>query len=222
MVEAQHRLITEALGVDHLRLLLGISMGGMHAWMWAGLYPDLMDAVMPVACQPSAISGRNWMFRRIIIEAIRNDPDWKGGEYDRPLSYFPFVAPLPYLMTGSAARIQELAPTRETADALYDQIAGQTRGDANDLLYAMEAIMDYDPSVNLEKITARVLTINFADDAVNPPELGVVEPAIASLPDARYILVPASAKTHGHYTNLQAAVWKQHLAKFLDALPSSA
>ena len=219
MVEAQHRLLTEGLGVHHLRLLLGISMGGMHAWMWAGKYPGMMDAVVPVACQPTAISGRNWIFRRIVIEAIRNDPGWNGGDYDGPLSYFARIAPLPFLMTESVNRIQEMAPDRESADALYDQLAGRTGADASDQLYAMEAIMDYDPSGDLEKIAARVLAINFADDTVNPPELGVVEAAIAKIVDARLVTVPASAETHGHYTNLRAAIWKDHLAEFMNTLP---
>ncbi len=217
IVESQYRLLTEHLGIRHLRLVLGSSMGGMHCWMWGGMYPGFMDALVPIASQPVAISGRNWISRRIAIEAIRNDPGWNGGDYVTRPTHYVRTAPFASLMTESVVRLQEMAGTREAADALYRQwVANVAKGDANDQLYATEAVMDYDPAPLLGRITARVLAINFADDAVNPPELGVVEPAIRRIPGARFVLVPSSAETHGHFTHLRAAIWKPHLAAFLE------
>lgn len=219
IIVSQHRLLTEHLGIRHLRLVLGSSMGGMHCWMWGGMYPGFMDALVPIASQPVEISGRNWISRRIAIEAIRNDPGWNGGNYTiKPVHYIR-TAPFGSLMTENVVRLQEMGSTREAADALYRQwVANVARGDANDQLYATEAVMDYDPAPLLGKITAKLLAINFADDAVNPPELGVVEPAIRQIPGAKFVLVPASAETHGHFTHLQAAIWKPHLASFLATL----
>ena len=220
IVEAEHRLVTEGLKVSHLRLVLGASMGGMHCWMWAGMYPDLMDAVVPIASQPTAVTGRNWLYRRIGIEAIRNDPDWKNGDYEKNPSHYVYTAPFATLMTESPVRLGEMAPTREAGDALYQRWVQAVRGtDANDTLYAAEAVMDYDPAAGLHRIKARLLAINFADDEVNPPELGVMEPAIAKIPNARFVLVPASAQSHGHFTYNLAALWKAHLAAFMQALP---
>lgn len=221
IVESEYRLVTEGLGIKHLRLVLGSSMGGMHTWMWGYMYPDLMDGLVPIASQPTRISGRNWMMRRIAIEAIRNDPDWKGGDYEKNPSHYVNTAPFAFLMTESVAQLQEMAPTREAGDALYRKLVDQMRkGDANNSLYATEAIMDYDPSPHLEKIKAKLLAINFADDAVNPPELGVVEQEIKRIANAKYVLVPASEATHGHFTHLRAAIWKSHLAEFMKELPS--
>ncbi len=219
IIASQHRLLTEGLGIGHLRLVLGSSMGGMHCWMWGGMYPGFMDALVPIASQPVEISGRNWISRRIAIEAIRNDPGWNEGNYTTKPTHYIRTAPFSVLMTESVVRLQEMGSTREAADALYRQwVANVAKGDANDQLYATEAVMDYDPAPLLGKITARLLAINFADDAVNPPELGVVEPAIRQIPGARFVLVPASAETHGHFTHLQAAIWKPHLAVFLKEL----
>lgn len=219
IIASQHRMLTEHLGIGHLRLVLGSSMGGMHCWMWGGMYPGFMDALVPIASQPVEISGRNWISRRIAIEAIRNDPGWNEGNYTTKPTHYIRTAPFASLMTESVVRLQEMGSTREAADALYRQwVANVARGDANDQLYATEAVMDYDPAPLLGKITARLLAINFADDAVNPPELGVVEPAIRKIPGAKFVLVPADAGTHGHFTHLQAAIWKPHLAAFLAAL----
>ena len=216
IVASQYRLLTEHLGIRHLRLVLGSSMGGMQCWMWGGMYPGFMDALVPIASQPVEISGRNWISRRIAIEAIRNDPGWHEGNYTTKPTHYIRTAPFASLMTESVVRLQEMGRTRESADALYRQwVANAAKGDANDQLYAIEAVMDYDPAPLLGKITAKLLAINFADDAVNPPELGVVEPAIRSIPGARFVLVPASAETHGHFTHLQAAIWKPHLAAFM-------
>jgi len=219
IVASQHRLLTEHLGIRHLRLVLGSSMGGMHCWMWGGMYPGFMDALVPIASQPVEISGRNWISRRIAIEAIRNDPGWNEGNYTAKPVHYIRTAPFASLMTENVVRLQEMGSTREAADALYRQwVANVAKGDANDQLYATEAVMDYDPAPLLGKITAKLLAINFADDAVNPPELGVVEPAIRQIPGARFVLVPVSAETHGHFTHMQAAIWKPHLAAFLKEL----
>lgn len=221
IVDSEHRLLTEGLGIKHLRLVLGSSMGGMHTWMWGYMYPDLMDGLVPIASQPTRISGRNWMMRRIAIEAIRNDPDWKGGDYEKNPSHYVNTAPFAFLMTESVAQLQEMAPTVEAGDALYRKLVDQVRkGDANNSLYATEAIMDYDPSPHLGKIKAKLLAINFADDAVNPPELGVVEQEIKRVANAKYVLVPPSEATHGHFTHLRAAIWKSHLAEFMKELPT--
>ena len=219
MVEAQHRLLTEGLGVRHLRLVLGTSMGGMQSWMWAETYPDFMDGIVPIASQPTAMSGRNWITRRIRIEAIRNDPDWNGGNYEKNPTRYVYTLPLASLMTESAVRLQEMAPTREAADELYRKLVEDAKkNDANNQLYAIEAVMDYDASKELEKIRARVLAINFADDALNPPELGVMESAIARIRHARLVMVPAGPDSHGHYTYFRAALWKAHLAEFMKDL----
>jgi homoserine O-acetyltransferase len=220
MVIATHRLLTEHLGIAHVRLVLGTSMGGMHSWMWGEMYPDFMDGLVPIASQPIAISGRNWMYRRIGIEAIRHDPDWKDGNYEKNPTHYVYAAPIAALMTESAVHYQQVAPSRAAMDELYAKLVeGAKKLDANNQLYAIEAVMDYDPSKDLDKIKAKVLAINFADDEVNPPELGVVEPAIRRIPGARFVLVPASDRTHGHYTYNLAALWKQHLVDFMKELP---
>jgi homoserine O-acetyltransferase len=195
-------------------------MGGMHAWLWGEMYPDLMDGLVPIASQPIAISGRNWISRRIAIEAIRNDPDWNNGNYDKNPTHYVRTAPFGALMTESVVQLQAMAPTREAGDALYQKMVENARkGDANNQLYAVEAVMDYDPSKDLEKIKARLLAINFADDAVNAPELNVLEPAIKRIPNAKYVVIPASKDTHGHFTHLRAALWKWYLVEFLKELP---
>jgi homoserine O-acetyltransferase len=220
IVEAEHRLVTEGLSLKHLRLVLGSSMGGMQTWLWGEMYPALMDGLVPIASQPIEISGRNWITRRMAIEAIRHDPDWNDGDYQRNPSHYIYTAPMGSLMTESPARLQELAPTRIAADALYQRwVEAASKGDANNQLYAIEAVLDYNPAPDLDKIKAKLLAINFADDEVNPPELGVMDPAIRQIPGARYVLVPAGPETHGHFTHLRAAVWKPYLADFLKTLP---
>ena len=219
IVRAHHRLVTNGLGLARLRLVLGLSMGGMLTWMWGGMYPEVMDALAPIASQPGPMSGRNWIQRRMNIEAIRSDPDWNGGDYDTNPSRWA-LTPFGALMTESVVRIQDLAPTREAADALYRfYVERAGKGDANDRLYQLESSMDYDPTGDLGRIKARLLAINFADDELNPPALGVLEPAIARIPDARAVTLPATASTHGHYTTMQGALWAPHLAEFLAGLP---
>lgn len=213
---AQHRLVTEGFKIPRLKLVMGLSLGGMLTWMFGGMFPDFMDALVPVASQPGPMSGRNWMQRRINVEAIRNDPEWKNGDYETQPTNWVRVAPISALFTQNVVRIQEKGATREQADAFYRQLVENARkGDANDRLYQIESTMDYDPSAGLEKIKARLLAINFADDAVNPPELGVLEAGVARIPGARCIVVPASAKSQGHQNASNAAVWKSHLAELL-------
>ena len=220
MVRLQHRLVTEGLGLTRLHIVTGTSMGGMQTWMWGHMYPGFMDGLVPLASQPIAMSGRNWITRRILIEAIRNDPDWNNGNYEHNPTRYVYTLPLAQLMTENVVRIQEMAPTREAADEFYRKLVEDAkRNDANNQLYAIEAVMDYDPSKELGKIRARLLAINFADDALNPPELNVMEPAIRRIPQARHVLIPAGADTHGHFTYMRAALWKQHLAEFMKTLP---
>jgi homoserine O-acetyltransferase len=217
VVAAQHLLVTKGLGIDHLRLVAGVSMGGMHAWMWAERYPDMMDGVMPIASQPIAVSGRNLIFRRILTEAIRNDPDWSGGEYTSPPRHWVYTAPLWAAVLDSPVRLQAQGPTRAAAIALYDKLVdGATKNyDANDFLYWIESSWDYDPEPELGKIKARLVAVNFADDAINPPDLAVVERLVKSVPAARFVLVPESDRTIGHLTLSLAAVWRPYLAELL-------
>ncbi|MBV9861630.1 MAG: alpha/beta fold hydrolase [Alphaproteobacteria bacterium] len=224
IVDSEHRLVTEGLGVAHLRLVIGRSMGAMHCWLWAEMYPDLMDAIVPLASQPVEISGRNWIMRRAAAEAIRHDPDWKDGNYDKPPTHWIYTAPVGALMTENPARIQEIAPTREQADAYYQRLVERAaKEDANDTLYGIEAVEDYNPEPDLDKITARVLVINSADDMVNPPDLKTVERGLARVKNATYVLIPESERTHGHFTHRYAAIWKPYLVDFLKTLgPSKA
>lgn len=219
MVRAQHRLLTEGLGVDHLRLVMGTSMGGMHTWMWGERYPDLMDALLPLASLPVQIAGRNRMMRRMIIDAIRSDPDWQQGEYvAQPRGLISAVYTLLF-MVSSPWQWQQQAPTRQAADALFDQLVKEYAGrfDANDMLYQFDASRDYDPAPDLEKIMAPLLAINSADDQVNPPELGIMEAKIQRLPRGRYILIPTSDRTRGHGTHSWPEIWHPYLAALLEA-----
>ena len=221
MVEATHRLLTEGLGVRRLRLLLGTSMGCMHAWIWAERYPDFADGLVPLACAPAQIAGRNRMLRRMIIDDIRGDPEWKNGEYSAQPRGLTAAAQVLLFMISSPLQWQKSAPTRDEADRfLALQMQSRLSGaDANDFLYAFEASRDYDPSPGLEKITAPVLAINSADDVVNPPELGLMEKLMPRVKRGRYILIPTGPQTRGHGTHSLPAVWQEHLKKFLEELP---
>jgi len=221
MVRAQFELVTQGLGVHHLRLVLGNSMGGMHAWLWGEQHPDFMDLLVPMASQPSAMSGRNWMLRRLLIESIRRDPDWNQGHYRAPLRGLPLAAAWFGVATsGGTLAYQQAAPTRAAADRLVDErLQAAAEVDANDFLYQWEASGDYDPAPDLERIRARVLAINSADDERNPPELGVMERALARLPDARLYLIPASADTRGHGTTALARFWQAPLRDLLQGEP---
>ena len=218
MVQTQYRLLTEGLNVDHLRLVLGFSMGGMQTWMWGETHPTMMDALMPLASFPVEISGRNFLWRKILSQSIRNDPDWNNGEYTSQPRHYVTVLPLFKLMTLNAAKLQQMAPTRADAETLYENTA-QTTNDANDFLYWLESSWDYDPEPGLGKIVRPLFAVNFADDLINPVELGVLDRVIPTLPGARFAVVPANDTTLGHQTLNQAAMWAPFLKELLDSLP---
>ena len=217
MVRAEYALVHDGLHVDHLRLVMGTSMGAMHTWVWGYMYPDFMDALMPLASAPVEIAGRNRMFRAMIIQAIRNDPDWKNGEYAKPPENGLIAAQYAlWMMTSSALQLHKANPTHEKADEAVAMIRRRaTRTDANDMLYYFEASTDYNPSPNLEKITAPLYAINSADDEVNPPELGILDREIKRVKHGRYILIPTSDETRGHGTHSRPVVWKKYLVELL-------
>ena len=217
MVEAQYRLLVEGLKVDHLRLVMGTSMGGMHTWLWGESHPAFMDALMPLASLPSQISGRNRVWRRMIIDAITNDTEWRGGDYPVQPPGLRVAAEVLYFMGNNPVQRQKEAPTLARADQALDAyLAGATRTlDANNVLYALAASRDYDPAPNLERIAAPLVAVNFADDLINPPELGILEREIKRVPRGRAVLVPMSDRTRGHGTHTLAAVWKDYLAALL-------
>jgi homoserine O-acetyltransferase len=218
MVEAEYRLLTQGLGVNHARLVMGTSMGGMHAWLWGEIHPDFMDALMPLASLPTQISGRNRVWRRIIIDSIRNDPSWNGGEYKTQPASLRTAAGMLWLMSSNPLLRQAEAPTLPKTDEVLDKFVNEyvKTADANDILYALESSRDYDPGPNLEKIRAPLLAINSADDLINPPELGILEREMKRLPDGRAIVLPLSDKTHGHGSHTLAILWKDELAKLLE------
>jgi homoserine O-acetyltransferase len=219
MVAGHYRLLTEGLGVSHLRLLFGTSMGCMHSFVWGETYPNFMDALMPMACQPVQIAGRNRVWRKMVMDAIRNDPEWNGGDYSAEPQQALRTALDLLLIAGSAPLyMQKTLPTRDAADKYLDdyfktRMAGL---DANDLLYAVNASRNYDPSPQLEKITAPVMYINSADDFINPPELPMAEREIKKVKNARLVLIPIGEETRGHGTHTKAVVWKQYLAELLE------
>jgi len=224
MVEAQHRLVKEHLGVRHLRLVLGNSMGGMQTWIWAQKYPDFMDAAVPMASLPTEMSSRNWMMRRLIIDSIRNDPEWMNGNYTKQPHSAQFASVFYGIATnGGNQALYKAAPTREKADQLLDQrLSGPFTGDANDHLYQWDSSRDYNPSAGLERIQAVLLAINSADDERNPPETGVLDREIKRVKNGRVYLIPASDQTAGHGTTGQAKFWKQQLAELLQTAPRGA
>src|SRR5437868_8104424 len=217
MVEAQFRLLTDGLGVNHARLIMGTSMGGMHTWLWGSAHPDFMDALMPLASLPTQISGRNRAWRRMIIDAIRNDPEWKGGEYAAPPQSLRLAAEMLWLMSSNTALRQKETGTLAKSDEVLDKfVADHSKtDDANDVLYALEASRDYDPGPGLEKIKAPLLAINSADDLINPPELGIVEREIKRVAKGRAVVIPLSDKTRGHGSHTIAALWKSDLKALL-------
>jgi homoserine O-acetyltransferase len=217
MILAQHRLLTEGLGVNHLRLVMGTSMGGMHTWLWGETHPDFMDALLPLASLPDQISGRNRVWRRMVSDTIRHDPDWKNGDYaDQPPS-LRLAAEVLFFMSNNPVQRQKEMPTRAEADRVLDAFVSRSirTMDANDVLYAVESSSDYDPGPGLEKITAPLLAINFADDLINPPELGILEREIKRVKHGRAVVIPMSDATRGHGTHTLAAVWKDRLVGLL-------
>ncbi len=220
MVLAQYRVVTECLGVKHLRLIVGNSMGGMNAWVWGATYPGFMDALVPMASQPAAMSGRNWMLRRMLIESIRQDPAYQGGTYITQPPALRIANVLYGIATnGGSLAWQQQAPTTAKADALVDAaLAAPRPADANDFIWQWDASRDYDPAPTLDRITAAVLAINSADDERNPPETGVMDQGLARIPGARLFLIPASTETRGHGTTGIARFWAAQVGAFLAGL----
>lgn len=221
MVELQHRLLTEGLQINHLRMVMGTSMGCMHAWVWGYKYPEFVDGLVPLACAPTQIAGRNRMMRRMILDHIMDDPEWKQGEYTTQPRGLRASLGMLFMMTSAPLVQQRQAPTRDQADSAARAYINNRVGtqDANDMLYQFDSSRDYDPSPFLEMVTAPVLAINSADDLVNPPELGIVERLITRVPNARFILIPISEETRGHGTHTAPNVWGKYLEEFLSRLP---
>jgi homoserine O-acetyltransferase len=219
MVAAQYRLVTEKLGVGHLRLVMGTSMGAMHTWVWGETYPDFMDALMPLASLPVEIAGRNRIMRRMIIDAIRSDAAWMGGEYkSEPQEGLTSALNILLLMGSAPLQWQKQATTRDAADKFYaDRLRAQlAHTDANDMMYQFDASREYNPAPKLETIRAPLVAVNSADDLINPPELGIMEREIRRVKRGRYVLIPVSDQTRGHGTHSLPAIWQQHLAALLE------
>jgi homoserine O-acetyltransferase/O-succinyltransferase len=221
MVDAQYRLVTQGLGVKHLRLVIGNSMGGMHTWIWGEKYPKFMDVLVPMASQPTEMAARNWMLRRLMLETIRNDPDYNGGNYTmqpRMMKYA--VTAFGIASAGGTLGYQTLAPTAATADKMVDErLATPVTTDANDFIYQWEASHDYNPSPGLERIEATLLAINSADDERNPPETGLTDAALKRVKNGRLYLIPASTETRGHLTTGNAKFYRQQLQELLQTAP---
>jgi homoserine O-acetyltransferase len=217
MVRAEYLLLTDGLKVNHARLVMGTSMGGMHTWMWGEEHPEFMDALMPLASLPTQISGRNRVWRRLIVEAIRNDPAYQQGDYQSQPPSLRTAEQMLWLMSSNPLLRYQEAPTRAQADALIEeQVAKSMKtDDANDVLYALDASSDYDPGPGLEKIQAPLLAVNSADDLINPPELGILEREIRRVPHGRAVVIPMSEQTHGHGSHTYAVLWKQYLVELL-------
>ncbi len=219
MVRAQHQLLTEKLGVNHLRLVMGTSMGGMQTWVWGETYPDFMDALMPLASLPVEIAGRNRVMRRMILDAIEGDPAWQGGDYkEQPRRGLTAAVNILLMMTSSPLQWQKQAPTRDAADKFYEERlkAQLARADADDMLYQFDSSREYNPAPSLEKIKAPLVAVNSADDLVNPPELGIMEREIKRVRRGRYVLLPITDETRGHGTHSLPAIWQRHLAALLE------
>jgi homoserine O-acetyltransferase len=221
MVLAEYRLVTEGLGIHHLRLVLGNSMGGMHVWLWGVTYPGFADALVPMASQPTAMAARNWMLRKLMIETVRQDPAYDNGNYTQQPRSLRYAAVFYATATnGGTLGYQSLAPTTAKADALVNErLAAPFTADANDWLYQWDASRDYDPSAKLNRITAAVLAINGADDERNPAETGVTQRAMREVKNGKLYLIPASAETRGHGTPGMAKFWSRQLGIFLQTVP---
>ena len=219
MVETEYRLLTEGLGVKHARLIMGTSMGCMHTWLFGEQHADFMDALMPLACLPTQVSGRNRVWRRLVSDAIRNDPAWKGGEYATQPPSLRTALEMTWLVGSNPALRQKEAPTRAQADAVIDDYVAKylPTDDANDILYQVEASYDYDPGPALEKIRAPLYAVNSADDLINPPELGILEKEIKRVPHGNAVVIPFSDQTRGHGSHTIAVLWKQYLQELLQS-----
>ncbi|MHB8354093.1 MAG: alpha/beta fold hydrolase [Burkholderiales bacterium] len=221
MVTANARLLQEGLHVDHLRAIVGTSMGGMQTWLFAERYPDFMDGAIAIASQPTAVSGRNMMWRQVLIESIRGAADWKGGDYTVPPESFVHVWPLFGIMTDGASHLQTIAPTRADAIAHYRTLSANARLlDANDMLYRFEASADYNPQPDLEKIKVPFLAINFQDDLLNPVELGLLQQEMPRVKQGKAVILSPAAPSLGHQNLGQGALWGPVAADFLENLPA--
>jgi homoserine O-acetyltransferase len=220
MVTLQHRLVTEGLGIERLKLIIGISMGGMQAWMWGTRYPDAMDGLIPIAAMPVPIQGRNLLWRRILSQAIRRDPEWKNGNYDKPPQGFLSIMPMFDMLVQSPARLGESITSYEKADAHLADVLEETleEDDANNILYRFESSVDFNPEPDLGKIRAQLLTILFEDDELNPLNLGTMERVMPKVKTGRMVVIPASKETEGHRTQVKASVWREHVRQFMDTL----
>jgi homoserine O-acetyltransferase len=220
MVTLQHQLVTQGLGIEKLKLIIGISMGGMHAWMWGIRYPDAMDGIIPIAAMPVAIQGRNLLWRRILSQAIRKDPEWNNGNYDKQPQGFLSIMPMFDMLVQSPARLGESITSYETADAHLAGVLEETleEDDANNILYRFEASSDFNPEPELGKIRARLLTILFEDDELNPTNLGTMERVMPKVKTGRMVVIPASPETEGHRTQVKASVWREHVRRFMDTI----
>ncbi len=217
MVEAQYRLLTQGLGVNHVRLVMGTSMGGMHTWLWGERHPDFVDALMPLASLPTQVAGRNRVWRRLIIDAIRNDPAWEGGNYASQPPSLRTALQMLWLVGSNPVLRQGEAPTLARADQVIDAYVAENSAhtDANDTIYQLDASHDYDPSPALEKIRAPLFAVNTADDLINPPELGILEREIKRVPHGRAVVIPFSEYTRGHGSHTLAVLWTQYLQELL-------
>jgi len=224
MVDAQYRLLTEHLGVRHLRLVIGNSMGGMHTWLWGVKYPDYMDALVPMAAQPSEMASRNWMMRRLLIETVRSDPDYNNGNYTKQPRLLKIASVFFAIGTnGGNLALQKLAPTREKADKVVSaRLAAPMTADANDFIYQWDSSRDFNASPGLERIQAALLAINAADDERNPPETGIMERDLKRVKNGRLLLIPASEETRGHATTGRAKLYKKQLQELLATAPKRA
>jgi len=217
MIELQYRLLTQGLGVNHLRLVMGTSMGGMHTWLWAEQHPDFMDAAMPLASQPVEIAGRNRMMRRMVLDSIRNDPEWNNGEYKQQPRGLEAALGVLLFMGSAPLRMQKEEPTREQADAFLEKFVAERMKttDANDMLYYFDASRNYNPEPQLEKITVPLTAVNSADDTINPPELKIIDRDIQRVKQGKYVLLPITDETRGHGTHSWPAIWGEHLKELL-------
>lgn len=218
IVNAVYLLVSQGLHIRQLQLVMGTSLGAMLAWLWGQMYPDSAVRLVPIGAYPLPLSGRNWIVRRMSIEAIRYDPAWHGGDYTEPPKTYLYTAPLLILLAHGVQHLHSVAPSRQTADQYYERLLqSMAQHDANDLLYVLESTQDFDPSPELEKITARVLAINFEGDEICRPDLSELDPALQRLTNAQFVVVPATQDTCGHFTYFQPEQWTGYLAGFLDS-----
>ena len=220
MVTLQHRLVTEGLGIDRLKLIIGISMGGMQAWLWGITHPDAMDGIIPIAAMPVAIQGRNLLWRRILSQAIRKDPEWKNGDYEKQPQGFLSIMPMFDMLVQSPARLGESLTSHTRADAHLADVLDETleEDDANNILYRFESSFDFNPEPDLHKIRSPVLTILFDDDELNPANLGIMERVMPKVKTGRMVVIPAGPETEGHRTQVKASVWREHVRRFMSTL----